>query len=283
MGKYNKEKYYYFQLKSTFFDNDAIANLESMNSGYEMLILYFKLIFKTINKEGKLVKKIGNEETPYTFDELSKMTGHSFNIIKKGINYFVKAGMMELQKDTYYIQDALDLTSQTKGAKYQQEYRATHKKDDKCKDKGKENCQGKIERKYKTNNLELITYKSKDKVIINNDKNINIPEEIIKYLNIRTNANFKLTDEYKRLINNLLKKYQPDDLRIVIDKKCAEWLNNPKMCSFLKPHTLFGDKFERYLNEDVVLPKRTLKDISYAELDAANEMEKRKNESNRIC
>lgn len=55
------------------------------------------------------------------------------------------------------------------------------------------------------------------------------------------------------------------------------------MCSFLKPHTLFGDKFERYLNEDVVLPKRTLKDISYAELDAANEMEKRKNESNRIC
>lgn len=283
MGKYNKEKYYYFQLKSTFFDNDAIANLESMNNGYEMLILYFKLIFKTINKEGKLVKKIGNEETPYTFDELSKMTGHSFNIIKKGINYFVKAGMMELQKDTYYIQDALDLTSQTKGAKYQQEYRATHKKDDKCKDKSKEKCQGKIERKNKINNLELITYKSKDKVIINNDKNINIPEEIIKYLNIRTNANFKLTDEYKKLINNILKKYQPDDLRIVIDKKCAEWLNNPKMCSFLKPHTLFGDKFERYLNEDVVLPKRTLKDISYAELDAANEMEKRKNESNRIC
>lgn len=259
MGKYNKEKYYYFQLKSTFFDNDAIANLESMNNGYEMLILYFKLIFKKINKEGKLVKKIGNEETPYTFDELSKMTGHSFNIIKKGINYFVKAGMMELQKDTYYIQDALDLTSQTKGAKYQQEYRATHKKDDKCKDKSKENCQGKIERKNKTNNLELITYKSKDKVIINNDKNINIPEEIIKYLNIRTNTNFKLTDEYKKLINNLLKKYQPDDLRIVIDKKCAEWLNNPKMCSFLKPHTLFGDKFERYLNEDVVLPKELLK------------------------
>ena len=68
-------------------------------------------------------------------------------------------------------------------------------------------------------------------------------------------------------------------LRIVIDKKCAEWLNNPKMCVFLKPHILFGDKFERYLHEDVVLPKRTLKDISYAELDVAIEAEKRKNES----
>lgn len=276
MGKYNKEKYYYFQLKSTFFDNDAIANLESMPNGYEILILYFKLIFKTINKGGRLVKKIGKEETPYTFEELSKMTGHSFKIIKNGIKYFVKSGMMELQKDTYYIQDALDLTSQTKEAKYQQEYRATHKKDDKCKDKSKETCQGEIERKNKTNNLELITYNSKDKVIINNDNNMDVAEEIIKYFNFKTGANFRLTDEYKTLINNLLKKYQPDDLRIVIDKKCAEWLNNPKMCSFLKPHTLFGDKFERYLNEDVVLPKRTLKDISYAELDAALEAEKRK-------
>ena len=275
MGKYNKDKYYYFQLKSTFFDNDAIANLESMPNGYEILILYFKLIFKTINKEGRLVKKIGKEETPYTFEELSKMTDHSFKIIKNGIKYFVKSGMMELQKDTYYIQDALDLTSQTKGAKYQQEYRAIQKKDDKCKDKSKETCQGEIERKNKTNNLELITYKSKDKVIINNDNNMDVAEEIIKYFNFKTGANFRLTNEYRKLINNLLKKYTPDDLRIVIDKKCAEWLNNPKMCSFLKPHILFGEKFERYLNEDVVLPKRTLKDISYAELDAALEAEKR--------
>lgn len=282
MGKYNKEKYYYFQLKSTFFDNDAIANLESMRNGYEILILYFKLIFKTINKEGKLVKKIGYKETPYTFEELSKMTGHSFKIIKEGINYFVESGMMELQNNSYFIQDALDLTSQTKGAKYQQEYRALHKKDDKCKEKSKIKCQGEIERKNKNNNLELITYNSKDKVIINNDNNIDVAEEIIKYLNLKTNTNFRLTDEYKRLINNLLRKFQPDDLRIVIDKKCAEWLNNPKMCSFLKPHTLFGDKFERYLNEDIVLPKRSLKDISYAELDAALESEKNRNESNRI-
>ena len=80
-----------------------------------------------------------NPTTCYTFDELSKMTGHSFKLIKEGINYFVKSGMMEeLPNDTYFIQDALDLTSQTKGAKYQQEYRATHEKPDKCKDKSKD-------------------------------------------------------------------------------------------------------------------------------------------------
>lgn len=279
MGKYNKEKYYYFQLKSTFFDNDVISNLESMKNGYEMLILYFKLIFKTINKDGKLVKKIGQTETPYTFSELSKMTGHSFKIIKEALNYYVKSGMIELQNDTYYIQDALDLTSQTKGAKYQQEYRATKEKADKCKikskDKSKEKCQGKIERKNKTNNLELITYNSKDKIIINNDNNIDVVEELIKYLNIKTNANFRVINEYRTLINELLKKYSPEDLRSVIDKKCAEWLNNPKMCVSLKPTVLFGKNFERYLAEDVVIPKRSLKDISYAEIDAAIEAERR--------
>ena len=38
---------------------------------------------------------------------------------------------------------------------------------------------------------------------------------------------------------------------------------------------LFGKNFERYLAEDVVIPKRRLKDISYAELDAAIEAERK--------
>ena len=34
---------------------------------------------------------------------------------------------------------------------------------------------------------------------------------------------------------------------------------------------LFGKNFERYLAEDVVISKRRLKDISYAELDPEHE------------
>ena len=34
----------------------------------------------------------------------------------------------------------------------------------------------------------------------------------------------------------------------VIDKKCAEWLHDPKMRAYLRPETLFGAKFEGYLN-----------------------------------
>ena len=44
MAKYNKEKYYYFMLKSNFFDSDVIRYLQQKQNGYEMIILYFKLI-----------------------------------------------------------------------------------------------------------------------------------------------------------------------------------------------------------------------------------------------
>jgi len=39
-----------------------------------------------------------------------------------------------------------------------------------------------------------------------------------------------------------------DDFKTVIDKKVAQWKDDPKMAEFLRPETLFGSKFESYLN-----------------------------------
>ena len=71
MGTYNKEKYYYFMLKSNFLDNDVLKYLQSEPNGYEKIILYFKLIFKAINKDGYLIKKVGSKKIPYTIKELA--------------------------------------------------------------------------------------------------------------------------------------------------------------------------------------------------------------------
>ena len=54
-------------------------------------------------------------------------------------------------------------------------------------------------------------------------------QDIIDYLNYKTNSNFILINEYKKLINNILKKYTTNDIKTVIDKKTSEWINNPKM------------------------------------------------------
>lgn len=79
----------------------------------------------------------------------------------------------------------------------------------------------------------------------------NIPyQEIIDYLNIRTGANYKhTTKKTKDFIKARFNEgFGLDDFKNVIDKKCNEWINTD-MQKFLRPETLFGTKFESYLNQ----------------------------------
>lgn len=277
MGKYNKEKYYYFMLKSNFFDNDVLKYLQKQPNGYEMIILYFKLIFMAINKGGKLIKQIGRKTIPYSTNEIVAETGHSEKIVNRAINYFLETDMIEKKDNALYIEDALVLTNQTTaGAMYMREYRI--KSGNKSKSKCKEKCNTKsmvyIDNNKKNNNLELITNNKKE-IDNNNLKELN---DIIAYLNYKTNSNFILIDEYKKLVNDLLKKYSYDDIKTVIDKKTREWINDIKMKNYLTPETLFGVKFERYLHQK---PKdRTIRDISMADIQRAKEDRDRRNGSN---
>ena len=43
--------------------------------------------------------------------------------------------------------------------------------------------------------------------------------------------------------------YAIDDFKKVIDTKFDEWHNDSKMSKYLTPDTLFGTKFEKYLNQ----------------------------------
>lgn len=259
MGKYNKEKYYYFMLKSNFFDSDVIKYLEQNKNGYEIIILYFKLIFKAINKNGEVVKIIEKKEIPYTMEELVKETGHSKEIVNKAINYFLDTEMIEKRKNIYYIEDALLLTNQTTvGAVNMRKYRVK-KSIEKCNTNCKPNSKGYIDNK--NNKLELITNNKKDKITTKEYI------DIINYFNFKTNSNFILIKEYKNLITKILKKYSIEDIKTVIDKKTSEWLNNPKMKKFLTPETLFGSKFERYLHQKEY--NKTIKDISIEDIKRA--------------
>ncbi len=77
--------------------------------------------------------------------------------------------------------------------------------------------------------------------------------EIINHLNLRTGQHYKTTTEKTRslIIARLNEKYTIDDFKKVIDKKCVEWMNTD-MQKYLRPETLFGTKFESYLNQEIV-------------------------------
>lgn len=75
-------------------------------------------------------------------------------------------------------------------------------------------------------------------------------EEVIDHLNQRAGTRYKATTpNTRRLIKARLNEgFTIEDMKLVIDKKSAEWLNNRDMAQYLRPETLFGNKFESYLN-----------------------------------
>lgn len=76
-------------------------------------------------------------------------------------------------------------------------------------------------------------------------------KEVIEYLNYSLGTNYKATTaKNKSLIRARMREgYAVEDFKTVIDKKVRTWLRDERMQKFLRPETLFGTKFESYLNE----------------------------------
>ena len=75
-------------------------------------------------------------------------------------------------------------------------------------------------------------------------------DRIIDYLNQCTGSRYRHSDSSRRhIVARLNDGFTVNDCIVVINKKCADWLGNDKMAKFLRPETLFGSKFENYLNQ----------------------------------
>lgn len=81
--------------------------------------------------------------------------------------------------------------------------------------------------------------------------NENVIKDVIEYLNIKAVKNFKTstTTTIKCIQARINDGYELEQFKKVIDIKCAKWLKNPDMVDYLRPETLFGSKFESYVNE----------------------------------
>lgn len=70
---------------------------------------------------------------------------------------------------------------------------------------------------------------------------------LFSYLNSKTGGSFRPSKEVTARIAELLAAgYTEADMRTVIDRKAAEWGDNDKMKQYLRPRTLFGEKFPEY-------------------------------------
>lgn len=84
--------------------------------------------------------------------------------------------------------------------------------------------------------------------------------EIINYLNEKTGAHYKSTTNktQSQIKARFNEGFTLEDFKTVIDKKVNEW-HGTKMQKYLRPETLFGTKFEGYLNQEECM---TFKDVS---------------------
>jgi len=80
--------------------------------------------------------------------------------------------------------------------------------------------------------------------------------EIINDLNQKAGTQFKTTSEKtKSLIATRVNNgFTVDDFKTVHTKKCNEWLGTDQ-AKYLRPETLYGTKFESYLNQIETKPK----------------------------
>lgn len=108
--------------------------------------------------------------------------------------------------------------------------------------------------KLSTKELNTNKLNTKDSPVSKQD----IPyKEIIEYLNLKTGKHYRVSsNKTKSLIKARFNEhYTLEDFKRVIDNKCREWLKNEKMNVFLRPETLFSNKFEGYLNQNEIEDK----------------------------
>lgn len=111
-----------------------------------------------------------------------------------------------------------------------------------------------------------------------NEQTNNTCTEVIEYLNLKAQTRYRAsTPKTKQLIRARLSEgFVLDDFKIVIDNKCADW-KGTEWEKFLRPETLFGTKFEGYLNARQTVQKSANKnaDLYARALAKAREIDER--------
>lgn len=85
----------------------------------------------------------------------------------------------------------------------------------------------------------------------NNDNSINSNIiDIVNYLNEKAGTAYRpnTRNTIAKINARLADGYSVQDFYTVIDKKCADWIGTEQE-KYLRPETLFGNKFENYLNQ----------------------------------
>ena len=110
------------------------------------------------------------------------------------------------------------------------------------------------------------TTKNTTKITTNNHS---FYKKVIDYLNTQNNSRFQENNrKTQSLLRARLKEgYTLEDFQKVIDTKVSEWRHHPQMSKYIRPETLFGNKFESYLHQKSVKQPLREEDFDLSDYD----------------
>ena len=262
--------YFWLKVDKKFFDNLFIKRLKNMPGGYTMTVIYIRLMLESLEDDCILYYE-------GYFDSLVQELALKLDVSEDDINmtvaYFTKCGLIQIDDDGHATlsQAKAMVESETNWAKYKREQRKNSQDLPKLENVQNKktisnSCLTEIEKENRVNSKSNNLYLDN---ILSGNPDYNFPtwleETAIKdlektkhkelwipivYLNQVANKRYKFVDKTKRLLLARFKEgYTLEDFKQVIDIKTAEWKDSPEFSKYLRPETLFGSKFDGYLNQ----------------------------------
>lgn len=267
--------YFWLKVDKKFFDNLFIKRLKQTPGGYTMIVIYIRLMLESLEDDCILYYE-------GYFDNLVQELAIKLDVTEDDINmtmaYFTKCGLIQIDGDGHATlsQAKAMVESETNWAKYKREKRKKVSEPTKL-----DSVQQFSNTRPTEKDIEIEIEKDieqRDKRYILEKENIlsgkpdyvfpdwltdSMIEEIkrghpekylvrtpLAYLNHTVGKNYKYLDKnLKPIIARLKEGYTLEEFKHVIDVKTADWKNNPEFSKYLRPETLFGSKFDSYLNQ----------------------------------
>lgn len=240
----------WIKITTDIFDDEKILLIESLPDSYAIITCWFKLLCLAGKQNNSGVFLMGR--IPYTDKMLATIFRMKETTVTMALQTFEQFGMVEIVDGVITIPNwnkhqTLDAYEKKKERDrlYQAERRANQRA---------------LVAKSSDESSDASADSSSDVVVSEEDKEKDIEEDkdreiyisIVEYLNQKVGTNYRASSKKtKTCIHARLEEgFTLDDFKTVIDKKADEWIGT-EYEQYLRPETLFGTKFESYLNARV--------------------------------
>lgn len=267
----------WIKITTDIFDDEKIRLIDALPERDAILVIWFKIL-TLAGREGGNGILMMNNRVHYTDEMLSTLFSRPLNTVRFALATFEKYGMIEIINgiislpnwEKHQNVDGIEKIRE-QNRKRVARYRDNQKK---LLEDGNVTCsvtvtQGNAidkdiekereeEKELKKHNIEQV-----EEITLPDWLNENAALEVrkgqpknyisripIAYLNQKTGKSFKFVEKNINFVKSRLKEgYTLEDFKQVIDLKVSQWLHDTNMSKYLRPETLFGTKFEGYLNE----------------------------------